>query len=340
VYEFILFLITFAVSFVGVELFRRWSHQKGIVDYPNERSSHIDPTPRGGGLIVAIVCLAGYLILSQWRSEQIVWGYFAGAVIVVSISWLDDLYSVSSLLRFGCHLAAAALLILDAGFLHAFSIPETAISFDFHGFGMILTALWIVWLINAYNFMDGIDGIAGLQAVLAGLGWMTIAAISSTDWIIVYALIVTAASLGFLLHNWQPARIFMGDAGSAFFGFTFAALPLLAIRENPGQSAIFPAAGVVVVWFFVFDSLITLFIRLIKKQKVWTAHRQHIYQRMVISGKSHQYVTTLYGILTAIVIAAFAAAAQFGGIAAGLAVFIIFILSVALTINAARTERI
>jgi UDP-N-acetylmuramyl pentapeptide phosphotransferase/UDP-N-acetylglucosamine-1-phosphate transferase len=104
--------------------------------------------------------------------------------------------------------------------------------------------------------------------------------------------------LGFLVHNWHPARIFLGDVGSAFLGFTFAVIPLLAGAEHSGKSAPLPLIGVLLVWLFVFDTGLTFFSRLIRRQKVWTPHREHLYQRLIISGFSHSAVSLLYGVLS------------------------------------------
>ena len=93
--------------------------------------------------------------------------------------------------------------------------------------GYVITFFWIVWMVNSYNFMDGIDGLAGLQAVITGIGWLILCYICEMPALTIFSGIIAAASLGFLLHNWNPAAIFMGDVGSAFLGFTFAALPLL-----------------------------------------------------------------------------------------------------------------
>jgi UDP-N-acetylmuramyl pentapeptide phosphotransferase/UDP-N-acetylglucosamine-1-phosphate transferase len=154
----------------------------------------------------------------------------------------------------------------------------------------VITFFWVMGLINAYNFMDGIDGLAGVQAVVAGLGWALLGGIEGQILISSFGLLVAASSLGFLGHNWSPARVFMGDVGSAFLGYAFAVLPVMAIAENPHLFL----AGVLLVWPFVFDPTFTFIRRLRNGEDVFSAHRSHLYQRLVITGYSHRFVTLLY----------------------------------------------
>ncbi|HEV8592771.1 MAG TPA: glycosyltransferase family 4 protein, partial [Pyrinomonadaceae bacterium] len=292
----IAFSVSFIGSYFGTEAFRRWSAGLGVLDVPNERSSHDTPTPRGGGLIIAAVCLASYVVLCLADGLRFSWGYFAGALLVSGISWLDDLRSISFTWRLAVHVVAAILLILNLGPLSGTTDSSPLWAYV----GYVTTVLWVVWLINAYNFMDGIDGIAGLQAVVAGAAWATLSALSNSSPVSIYAGVVACASLGFLVHNWQPAKIFMGDVGSAFLGFTLASLPLLSAKEGQHSSAAISIAGITFVFYFVFDTVVTFTRRLLRGERVWQAHRTHLYQRMVISGMRHASVTLIYGIFAAI----------------------------------------
>ncbi|MGI8408701.1 MAG: glycosyltransferase family 4 protein [Pyrinomonadaceae bacterium] len=302
--EFIIFTAAFAASYFGVEAIRRWSLRSGILDIPNDRSSHEMPTPRGGGLAIVLVSLLFYTGISVFFTGNFSWSYFTGAVLVSLISWLDDLYSISFFWRFIVHSAAAVILINGLGYWQEVFIPGLNTILSLKKIGVVIAFFWIVWLINAYNFMDGIDGLAGLQAVLAGTGWLFYSLFFGTQSVYLFSGVLIFASLGFLIHNWRPAKIFMGDVGSAFLGFTFAAIPLITADEKPEGSAFLPVAAVLFVWFFVFDTAFTFVHRLARGRKVWTAHREHLYQRLVISGISHSTVSVLYGTLTLIVITA------------------------------------
>ena len=328
--ELLIFSISLLGSYVGVALFRILSAKRGMLDIPNDRSLHETPTPRGGGLVIVLVSLFLYYFISAYVTHQISWGYLIGALIVAGISLVDDLYSISSFVRFGIHTAAAFLVIGDLGYLNSLYIPGAGITLQIGAIGIALSFFWIVWMINAYNFMDGIDGIAGLQAVLAGTGWLIFAYIFGYDSIYLFAGVLLFASLGFLIHNWHPAKVFMGDVGSAFLGFTFAVLPMLAIGEKPENDAVFPVVAVSLLWFFIFDTVLTFFLRLLKGERVWTAHRGHLYQRLVLSGKSHGLVAALYGLLAAILAAAAIGFAAFRGSFEYLLLSSIIILTAAL----------
>jgi Fuc2NAc and GlcNAc transferase len=198
------------------------------------------------------------------------------------------------------HIAGSVVLMLDLGYWQEFFIPTADVTIPFGPvFGAVVTLGWLVWLINSYNFMDGIDGIAGIQAVVAGAAWAVLAAWLGLSSTFLFSGVLASAALGFLIHNWAPARIFMGDVGSAFLGFTLAAIPLLAGRELADVQfrSILPAVAVLFVWYFVFDSLLTFFRRLLRGHKVWEAHREHIYQRMIISGWNHSQVALIYAML-------------------------------------------
>lgn len=297
----VLFAVAFVVSALGVKLFTVWSFRKGLFDVPNDRSSHTTPTPRGGGLVIVVVCLLGYLAIGLVLGLPLSWGYIVGAILVAGVSWIDDLYSLPFWSRLAVHLTAAGILIWDVGFWSELFVPllSTTISFG-NIFGLLFTAGWIVWLINAYNFMDGIDGIAATQALIGSIAWAVLAWMLHLPAAFFLSGVVAASSAGFLVHNWQPAKIFMGDVGSAFLGFTLAAMPLIARSESRADIPILPVAAVLFVWFFVFDTVFTLTRRLLGRRRVWEAHREHVYQKLIIEGREHSTVTLLYGLAAAL----------------------------------------
>lgn len=306
-FEIIIFILTFCLSLSGVEIFRRWSLQRELLDIPNERSSHTIPTPRGGGVVIVLVCLIGYVIYSIYITGNVNWAYLSGAVLIAGISWFDDLHTISFYWRFLAHSVAAVLVIGFTGYFQTLAVPVAG-KIELNAFGAAVTFLWIVWLTNAYNFMDGIDGIAGMQAVTAGLGWLIVGKLFDLETAGFYGGLIASASLGFLILNWQPAKIFMGDVGSAFLGYSFAVLPLLDRQaftdfENKTGRGLLLVIAVLTVWFFVFDTLYTFIRRTLKMEKVWEAHRSHLYQRLVIAGFSHQAITGLYGILSVLTVA-------------------------------------
>lgn len=285
-------LLTLILSYAGVWMIRRWATQRQIMDVPNERSSHEQPTPIGGGLaIVVLTAVIWLLSISLLQTDS--WLRMVlpviGACLIAAVGWLDDMQPLSSRVRFGAHSLAAVLAIVAFGAWQQITIPIVG-SFHIGWLGYGITFLWIVGLTNAYNFMDGIDGIAGGQGVVAGVAWLIVGQLTGSELVSVLGIGVAAANLGFLGLNWPPARIFMGDVGSGFLGYLFALMPMMILTSN--YPSMIP--GALIIWPFIFDTGFTFCRRLIRRENVFAAHRSHLYQQLVISGYHHQFVTILY----------------------------------------------
>lgn len=262
-----------------------WARRSNYLDIPNHRSSHAVPTPRIGGVALVLAVVTGALILDALgtgldRRTVIV---LAGALGIALLGLVDDFQHLPALVRLAVQGAIATAVVM---FQPASTVPAIA-----GWFGVLLTVLWVVALINAYNFMDGIDGIAGAQAVVAGIGWLAVGTIVGAPLVAALGLLLAAASSGFLLHNWHPAKVFMGDAGSGFFGFLFAALPLL--MPDPNGASLW-AYAILLMWTFLADTSLTLLRRLSRGENVLSAHRSHLYQRLVLAGQSHSRVALVY----------------------------------------------
>lgn len=319
-----LFPTIFLLSYYGVEWFRRWSLRRQLFDVPNERSSHTTPTPLGGGVIVVLISLTAYTLYAVFIAGNFAWAYVLGAVLIAFVSWLDDLYTVSIVWRFLVHAFAAFLVINYVGYFDESYVPFFQAAKIGEIAGLTITFLWIVWLTNAYNFMDGIDGIAGMQAVTAGIGWLLVGNLLGSDSVEFYGGVLAFSSLGFLVQNWQPARIFMGDVGSAFLGFSFAVLPLLAGREIGAASEnrrFLSFAAVTLVWLFIFDTVYTFFRRAANAEKVWEAHREHLYQKFVAAGFSHRLTAGLYGLISILTVVVTTLWISLGGVWQPLLIF-------------------
>lgn len=300
--DLVLFLTaSFLLTIAGIKICLQWLKKKQILDVPNERSSHHNPTPVGGGIVIVGVSLGLFVVYLFIYDGDIYWSYISGAILIAVISWLDDLYSIPVFVRFLIHSLAALLVIFGFGVSGNIYLPFFG-SVELGGFSYLLWFLWIVWLINAYNFMDGIDGIAGLQAVAAGIGWAFVGYVQRTPEIEVYGTVIAASSAGFLIYNWQPAKIFMGDVGSAFLGYTFAVFPLFLEKKINAGDGKFLFIGVLFVWMFFFDTVRTFLLRLFKGERIWKGHRRHLYQQLVIKGFSHQTVTAIYGCLAFLIL--------------------------------------
>lgn len=292
-----IFIAVFCLSFVSVALYRRFGVKTRLLAIPNERSSHTEPTPHGAGIVIAIICLVAYIPITQYVVGPFSWGYFSGALLIAVVSFFDDIHPIRFVWRLIIHGIAAILLIVDVDTWHGITMLG---GLQLGHFGYVLTFLWIVWMVNSYNFMDGIDGLAGLQAVIAAMGWVLLCRILGMESIYFLSVVIAASSLGFLVQNLSRSKVFMGDVGSAFLGFTFAALPLLGRQYADRSADLLPIAAVLLVWFFLFDSIVTISRRALRGEKIWTAHREHLFQRLVSSGFSHRQVTVIYGVLASL----------------------------------------
>lgn len=334
---FITFLTILTLSCICVELYRRWSLRRGILDHPNERSSHETPTPRGAGLVIFIVSLSAYIgfgLYGLYGLYGLSWGYICSAVVLAVVSWVDDLVSLSFINRMIAHSAAITLLVADVGYFDSITLPYWG-NLDLGAFGLIITFLWIFGFLNAFNFMDGIDGIAGSQAFAAAVGWLISGLIVGNTFFLLYGVVLAASVLGFLIFNWHPARIFMGDVGSCFLGFTLAAMPLLSSQKERPQLFFI---AVIFVWPFVFDVIFTFIRRIFLKHRVWEPHREHIYQRLVISGSKHSKIALLYASLALAGVLCGILYLTFNGIYSSLVVFYIIASAILLTVSLLRTK--
>ena len=289
----LIFALLTTLSALGVWIIRQYAERRRIIDHPNERSSHSAPTPRGGGVAIVIVVLAAgiFAAINSNLIHSLI--YLVCGTVIAYLGWRDDVHSLSPRVRFAVQGLVALASVLGLGYFKSVTIPLFG-QLQLGAVGFIITLLWIVGLTNAYNFMDGIDGIAGGVALSAAFGWMFLAANTNQHFVYWVALAVAAGSLGFLLHNWSPAKIFMGDAGSTFLGYTFAVLPLLS--ADKGGDALM--LGTLLMWTFIMDAGVTFIRRAFKGERVFDAHRTHLYQRLVIGGYKHAQVSALYILLT------------------------------------------
>ena len=291
----VLMLAVFTAAVVAGALIpplEAWARGRGLLDVPNARSSHRVPTPRVGGTAIVIGVFAGLAVarLTGAASVAHAGALAAGALAVAVISFVDDVRALSALLRLAGHLVIAVAVVVDVG-----PWPAHALIDGVPLASMAAGALWIAGLVNAYNFMDGIDGLAGGQAVVAAGGWAIVGVAVGAPALSGLALVVAAASAAFVGFNWHPARVFMGDTGSAFLGYTFAVMPL---ADVPSPRLF--AAAALFVWPFLFDTGFTFVRRLAHGENVVRAHRTHLYQRLVETGLSHPRVSLVYVALAAL----------------------------------------
>ncbi|MBU1645421.1 MAG: glycosyltransferase family 4 protein [Gammaproteobacteria bacterium] len=258
----------------------------GPLDLPNQRSLHTVAVPRSGGIGI----LAGVIV--GMAAEPPALTVLAGFILVALVSWWDDRRSLPVVARFASHFTAGGLA-LGGGLAAQWA--------EWGLWGQVAALLGIVWMTNLYNFMDGANGLAGGMAVFGFGAYAVAAGTAGQVPLAAWASCIAAAAGGFLLFNFDPARIFMGDIGSVSLGFLAAILGLEGMRLE-----VWP------IWFpllvfapFVVDASVTLAKRALRGDKVWQAHREHYYQRLVRSGWSHRKLALHeYGLMAAVSVSA------------------------------------
>ena len=267
------------------------SHRFSKMDIPNERSSHITPTPRGGGIAFVAASLIGFLLLllnDDLNGTELLALCCAGSIVAIA-GHLDDRQKISgATVRLVLHAISAVILIVGVGIPSELAIFERTVNTGL--VGSILGVVYLVWLLNLFNFMDGTDGIAASEAifvVLAG-AFLNFHVISDANHSVA-AVVLAASTFGFILYNWSPAKIFMGDVGSGFLGIVIGGLSLIAANQDPELLWVW----IILLAVFVSDATVTLIRRLLRKQKPHVAHRSHAYQHLAIRLNSHAKVALL-----------------------------------------------
>lgn len=277
-------VLVFTVSLLSTYLMRLHALRTSLLDIPNERSSHSIPTPRGGGLAIALSFFGGIGILAWQQSipDHLALALISGGSIIALIGLLDDRYQLAIYWRLAAQIigAAIALYYLDMGALSLFKDGIIVL----HGFHQLILLLVIVWFINLYNFMDGIDALAGSEAMFVSLAaGILLCGVGTAN----ICWVLAAAVAGFLIWNWPPAKIFMGDVSSGLLGFIFAILGVYAASQHQLP---------LITWFillavFLVDASCTLIRRFWAGERWYAPHRSHAYQRLVQHSKGHRQIT-------------------------------------------------
>lgn len=292
-------LITLAIAlavavFVGLSLkpLVAWLKRRAILDVPNERSSHVEIVPRGGGIAVTGGILFGCLAWLAYDPSEIFALVLLGMAALALISWLDDRRGGLPVgLRLGLQAAAIGIVMI--------MLP------DFVSITQGLAPLWLerivlffawIWFTNLFNFMDGINGITAVEMIAISLGAALVTALQFDGLSNGPALVVAAAAIGFLPWNWGKAKVFLGDVGSVPAGYLIGILLLLL-----GFSGAWAAALILPMYYWV-DATVTLLRRLLRREKVWQAHRSHFYQQGARKLGSHATVAGRIAMLNLLLI--------------------------------------
>lgn len=291
-------VFSLAWGFLGLfftEMTRRYA-LKHLLDIPNDRSAHQIPTPRGGGLAIAISFLLG--LWGLW-AMNVITGILCLSLAICSsavaiIGWLDDHYNLSAKLRLVIHFSASAFLLitlfcsLNSSQNFSYSLLDSLVLL----LGFIILLCAMVYFLNLYNFMDGIDGIAGMETLFLGISFILLTNnFTHLENASILGLLLALSSCGFLYFNWPKAKIFMGDIGSGFIGFILVALAIINLRDDIFLNAPYPDLAISTIFFdlsiflvlsasFWCDTTLTLIKRIKRKQSPLKGHSEHAYQHL------------------------------------------------------------
>lgn len=280
-------LITSLASWCATDALRRYGLAHGVLDVPNDRSSHSVPTPRGGGLAIVVVFVITLILL---EATQIIHrGFFisilGSSIAIAAIGIWDDHKGVKPFMRLLVHFCAAIWIIFWNGYVTELAFGTYQLYLGW--FGAVLTVLALVWLLNLYNFMDGIDGLASIETITVAIGAAVLLYGNGDVSSAIVLMFLAFATGGFLLWNWHPAKIFLGDVGSGFLGICIGAL--CVHTSNQGSLSVW--IWIILLAVFLVDATVTLIRRLLHRQRVYQAHRDHAYQHAARACGSHATVT-------------------------------------------------
>jgi UDP-N-acetylmuramyl pentapeptide phosphotransferase/UDP-N-acetylglucosamine-1-phosphate transferase len=261
--------VAICTSILAILLRTGWAW-KLAVDAPNDRSLHTMPIPRCGGFgVLPVALLASLSFFPNWIRFDV------GLGMLAVVSWWDDRTTLPAGTRMAVHLVAAAVVVLS----------PSSIAWEI----LVVSFVLIAWGTNLYNFMDGSNGLSGSMMVI-GFGTYAIAAAGTNQEIAAISAAFSGAGVGFLIFNWDPARLFLGDMGSVPAGFAMGVLGFYG-----WHFLIWPAWFPALVFApFICDATLTLIRRLLRGERVWQAHREHLYQRLIQSGYTHGQTALLW----------------------------------------------
>lgn len=273
----------------------------GIMYVPNQRSSHARPVANGGGVAIIAAFFVGYGVLyalgEDHVAERHMVGFALAALGIAAVSFADDLGRIRTfVLKLIAQVLAACILVAFGIVFRHLSLPWVG-AIDLGPWGYPLTVIWVVALTNIVNFMDGLDGLAAGTCAIAALflGFVTYA--EGSLFVYLFCYVLAAATLGFLVFNFPRARIFMGDVGSQFLGFVFAALAVIAAEHDASRTSFLVVP--LLFFHFIFDTAFTMTRRALNGENIAQAHRSHLYQLLNQCGWSHAQVSLLHFAMTA-----------------------------------------
>ncbi|MBS4195722.1 glycosyltransferase family 4 protein [Lederbergia citri] len=300
---FIAFIISFAVSIIITPFVISMAEKYNFLDIPNGRKIHQSPIPRIGGLAIFIGTISGLLYLNQLVTMII--PIALGGIVIVITGLLDDKYSLKPQYKLIGQIFAACLVVFWGFNIEYINLPFWMDKISLGVFGYVIAIFWIVGITNAINLIDGLDGLATGVSLIA---LMTICILSMTSGqylITALTLILIGSSLGFLIFNFHPAKIFLGDTGALFLGYSISTISILGLYKSITFFSLF--LPIIILAFPLLDTIFAIIRRLYKGKKIFSPDKSHLHHRLMEIGLSHRatviviYVIATFSGLSAII---------------------------------------
>lgn len=284
--------LAFLVTVLATPLVKNLAIKLGAVDLPNNRKVHQNIMPRLGGLAIFIGFFISFFLFLPLNQVSI--GLMLGSIIIVTFGMLDDVYGLPAMAKVAGQLLAAVTVILFGIQMEFVFVPFIlADNWTLGWLAIPFTLLWLVGITNAVNLIDGLDGLAAGVSAIATIVMLIMAIMKGEQFVAIYCVILLGAIIGFLLFNFYPAKIFMGDTGSLFLGFNLAAISILGFKQIT-LALIFP---ILILGVPIYDTFCAIVRRLINKQPIAVADKNHLHHCLLRLGFSHRTtVLIIYGL--------------------------------------------
>lgn len=289
--SFISLISTFFLTYLVERLAIRFH----IVDFPNQRKIHKKVTPRAGGLAIFFGVIIGLLYIRPVHEH--LFEIFLGAIVIIIVGLLDDRYDIRPVVKLAGQVIATTFLISSGLIIERITLPLIGM-IDLGPLSVLVTILWVVGITNAINLIDGLDGLATGVTTIALTAILIMAIVDVQVFVAYLAAVIIGANLGFLYHNFYPARIYMGDTGSNFLGYMIAVISMLGLFKNIAILGF--VIPVLILAVPIFDTLFTIIRRASNKQQIMQADNKHIHYQLIRAGFSHRQSVVIIYIFSAI----------------------------------------
>lgn len=279
----IAFALSFVVSIMATPLIKRLAIKLGATDQPNHRKIHRIVMPRLGGLAIVIGSVAGLLFLMPQYNHLL--SIAVGGIIIVAIGVLDDKFTLSAKVKFLGQFTAALIPVFAGVNIDHVTIPFGG-QLQLGAFGYVLTVFWIIGITNAINLMDGLDGLAGGVSVIGLSTILVMAAINHQYFVVTMATVLIGSTVGFLVFNFHPAKIFMGDTGALFLGYMLSVISVLGFFKSLATFSV--VVPILILAVPIFDTLFAIIRRLIKRQRISAPDKSHLHHCLLAMGFTHR----------------------------------------------------